>query len=167
MQPKSPLMLKKYAKLSLIAGAVVLVDQITKAMVVRELPLHHAKTVIKGFFNLVHVHNPGGAFGLMADMSPAIRTAVFVVVSSMAIGLILYFYHTTPANRPWLATGFALIFGGAIGNMIDRVRMGAVIDFLDFYISNWRWPAFNIADSAITAGVGIFVLHLLLKKTAL
>ena len=160
-------MFKKYLKLVLISGVVVLLDQITKAMIVRELPLHHAKTVIEGFFNLVHVHNPGGAFGLMAGMSPAFRTALFVVVSSMAIGLILYFYHTTPSNRPWLATGFALIFGGAIGNMIDRVRMGVVVDFLDFYVNSWRWPAFNIADSAITLGVGIFVLHLLLKKTTL
>lgn len=160
-------MFKKYLKLVLISGVVVLLDQITKALIVRELPLHHVKTVVKGFFNLVHVHNPGGAFGLMAGLSPAFRTALFVVVSSMAIALILYFYHTTPSNRPWLAAGFALIFGGAIGNMIDRVRMGAVVDFLDFYVNSWRWPAFNIADSAITVGVGIFVLHLLFKKTTL
>jgi signal peptidase II len=159
-------MLKKYLKLILIAGVVVLLDQLTKMLIVRTLPLHTARPVIDGLFNLVHVHNPGGAFGMMAGMSPAIRTAVFLFVSAMAIGLILYFYHTTPANRPWMAIGFALIFGGAIGNMIDRVRMGSVVDFLDIYVGSWHWPAFNIADSAITIGVGIFVLHLVLKKTA-
>ena len=160
-------MLNKYLKLLLVAGTVVLLDQVTKLLIVRTLPLHTVKPIIDGFFSLVHVHNPGGAFGMMASMSPAIRTAVFLVVSAMAIGLILYFYHTTPANRPWLATGFALIFGGAIGNMIDRVRMGKVVDFLDFYIGNWHWPAFNVADSAITIGVGIFILHLVLKKATI
>lgn len=159
-------MLRKYMKLTLIAGGVVLLDQVSKAAVLRELGLNQVTTVIKGFFNLVHVHNPGGAFGLMAGMSPVFRSALFVVVSAVAIGVILYFYHTTPANRPWLATGFALILGGAVGNLIDRVRMGSVVDFLDFYLGRWHWPAFNIADSAITIGVGIFLLHLFLKKTA-
>lgn len=158
-------MIQKYVKLVLIAGSVVLLDQLTKAVIVRELPLHHVIPVVNGFFNLVHVHNPGGAFGLMAELGPALRTAVFIFVSALAIGVILYFYHSTPAGRPWLATGFALIFGGAVGNMIDRLRMGAVVDFLDFYLGSFHWPAFNLADSAITIGVGIFVLHLLLKKT--
>lgn len=160
-------MLKKYLKLILIAGAVILLDQLTKMLIVETFPLHTVRPVIDGLFNLVHVLNPGGAFGMMAGMSPAIRTAVFLFVSAAAIALILYFYHTTPANRPWMATGFALIFGGAIGNMIDRVRMGSVVDFLDFYVGSWHWPAFNIADSAITIGVGIFVLHLVLKKTTI
>lgn len=158
---------RKYLKLILIAGVVVLLDQITKALIVRTIPLGGAQSVIDGFFNLVHIHNPGGAFGMMAGMSQPVRTAVFLVVSALAVCLILYFYHTTPENRPWLANGFALIFGGAVGNMVDRVRMGSVIDFLDVYAGSWHWPAFNIADSAITAGVGIFVLHLVLKKTTL
>jgi signal peptidase II len=160
-------MLKKYLKLTLIAGIVVLLDQLSKALIVKVLPLHSARTVIDGFFNLVHIHNPGGAFGLMAGMGPAVRTTVFLIVSAMAVGLILYFYHTTPADRPWLATGFAMIFGGAVGNMIDRVRMGAVVDFLDFHIGGWHWPAFNVADSAITVGVGVFVLHVVLRKTTI
>ena len=95
----------KYLKLILIAGVVVILDQITKLLIVKTLPLHTVRPVIEGFFNLVHVHNPGGAFGLMAGMSPAIRTALFLFVSAMAVGLILYFYHTTPANLPWLAAG--------------------------------------------------------------
>ena len=160
-------MTKKYLKLALIAGLVILLDQVTKMLIVKALPMHATKPVIDGFFNLVHVLNPGGAFGLMADMSPTVRAIVFLVISAMAIGLILYFYHTTPDNRPWLATGFALIFGGAVGNMIDRVRLGAVIDFLDFHFKSLSWPAFNVADSAITTGVGIFVLHLVLRKTTL
>lgn len=151
----------KYAKLTLIAGGVLLLDQLAKAAVVRSLPLHASVPVIEGFFNLTHVLNPGGAFGLMAGLSPGLRSLVFLLVSALSVGLILYFYHTTPPGRPWLAAGFALILGGAIGNLIDRLRVGAVVDFLDFYVGSWHWPAFNVADSAITAGVGIFVLHLL------
>jgi signal peptidase II len=73
-------------------------------------------------------------------------------------------YKKTPATHPLLASGFALIFGGAIGNLIDRVRFGKVIDFLDFFIGNLHWPAFNIADSAISVGITIFAVHLVLKK---
>jgi signal peptidase II len=97
-------------------------------------------------------------------MSVVVRTVVFLFISSLAIGLILYFYIKTPSGFAFLAAGFALIFGGAIGNLIDRVRFGMVVDFLDFYIGKYHWPAFNIADSAITVGLIIFLYHLLFKK---
>ena len=100
----------------------------------------------------------------MASMSPTVRTVVFLFISSLAVGLILYFYIKTPPSQALLATGFALIFGGAIGNLIDRVRFGNVVDFLDIYLGNLHWPAFNIADSAITVGIFIFIFHLLFKK---
>ena len=156
--------LPKYARLALIAGLVVLADQISKALVAAYLPLNQQIPVVDGFFNLTHIQNPGGAFGFMAGVSAAWRTAIFLVVSSVAVGLVLYFYIKTPRSYSWLTAAFALIFGGAIGNLIDRFRFGVVIDFLDFYIGQWHWPAFNVADSAITVGVGIFAFHLLFKK---
>jgi signal peptidase II len=73
---------------------------------------------------------------------------------------VLWFYHRTPPERRWLAGAFALILGGAIGNLLDRLRLGQVVDFLDVYIGQWHWPAFNVADSAITVGVGLFLLHM-------
>ena len=155
---------KKYIILTVVAGLVVVLDQITKALIIDSVPLHHNLTIISGFFNITHIHNPGGAFGLMANLSETMRTIIFLFISSLAVSLILYFYHKTPPNYPFLAIGFALIFGGAIGNLIDRVRFGIVVDFLDFYIDNLHWPAFNIADSAITVGIFIFVFHLLFKK---
>jgi len=100
----------------------------------------------------------------MANMSETVRTIVFLLASSVAVGLILYFYIKTPPLYSFLAVGFALILGGAIGNLIDRVRMGVVVDFLDVYIGKYHWPAFNIADSAITVGIFIFGFHLLFKK---
>ena len=154
----------KYIRLIGVAGVVVLADQITKALIVKYLPLHKSITVIAGIFDITHILNPGGAFGLMAGMSAVVRTVVFLFISSLAVGLILYFYIKTPRGYALLATGFALIFGGAIGNLIDRVRFGMVVDFLDFYIGKYHWPAFNIADSAITVGIFIFIYHLLFKK---
>ena len=92
---------------------------------------------------------------------------VLLLVGSSFVGLIFYFYIKTPQSQAWLAAGFALIFGGAIGNLIDRVRFGVVIDFLDFYLHKYHWPAFNIADSAISAGIIIFLYYLVFKKASL
>ncbi|MBT8331616.1 MAG: signal peptidase II [Deltaproteobacteria bacterium] len=154
----------KYVKLAVIAGAIILLDQVTKEIVLRSIPLHAAVPVIEGFFSLTHIHNPGGAFGLMANLSPVMRSIIFLFISSLAVGLIFYFYKKTPAHYAWLSAAFALIFGGAIGNLIDRIRFGTVVDFLDFYLGNLHWPAFNVADSAISIGIGIFLYHLVFKK---
>jgi signal peptidase II len=157
----------KYIKLVVFAGIIVLLDQITKALIIGYVPFHKTIPVIRSFFNITHIQNPGGAFGLMANLGPTLRSIIFLFISSLAVGLIFYFYKKTPANYPWLAAAFALIFGGAIGNLIDRVRFGFVIDFLDFYVGSLHWPAFNVADSAISIGIGIFVFHLLFKKMPL
>ena len=154
----------KYIKLACIAGAIIFLDQVTKEIVLRSIPLNTTRPVIDGLFNLTHIHNPGGAFGLMADLSPLMRSIIFLFISSLAVGLIFYFYKKTPAHYAWLSAAFALIFGGAIGNLIDRIRFGKVVDFLDFYLGNLHWPAFNIADSAISVGIGIFLYHLVFKK---
>lgn len=154
----------KYIKLVIIAGGVVLLDQLTKALVQRTIPLNTIIPVIGGFFNLTHIYNPGGAFGLMANLGATLRSIIFLFISSLAVGLIFYFYKKTPVHYTLLAAAFALIFGGAIGNLIDRIRFGKVIDFLDFYLGNQHWPAFNVADSAISIGIGIFLYHIVFKK---
>jgi len=153
-----------YGRLLLIAGLVVLADQATKLLVAHTLPLYQSQAVIPGFFNLTHIHNPGGAFGFLAGQGVVVRRLVFVCMSGAAAALVFWFYRQTPPGQRWLSFGLALIFGGALGNLIDRVRMGKVIDFLDVYIGRWHWPAFNVADSAITVGILIFVVHLLLVK---
>jgi signal peptidase II len=155
---------KKYLRLLLVAGALILLDQATKLIIVENMRLYDVVTVIPGFFRIVHVHNPGGAFGFLANTGVVWRQIVFLFISGAAVFLILYFYHRTPDTHLFLSTGFAMIFGGAVGNMIDRVRLGIVIDFLDFHIGDLHWPAFNVADSAITVGIGIFIFHLLFNK---
>ena len=156
--------INKYKRLIAVACFVVIVDQITKALILYNLPLHHSISVIPGFFSLTHIHNPGGAFGFMANQSSGLINIFFLFISLLAIFLIIYLYRNTPKTHPLLATGFTLIFGGAIGNMIDRIRFGEVVDFLDCYIGTLHWPAFNVADSAITVGIVIFIVHFLFKK---
>ena len=154
----------KYPKLAVISGLVIILDQITKIIILKNLPLYHSITIIPGIFNITHIHNPGGAFGFMAHQDSSLRNFLFLLLSSLAICLIFYFYKKTPQKYSLLSACFALILGGAFGNLIDRIRFGKVVDFLDFYIGNYHWPAFNVADSAITVGIAIYLFHLIFKK---
>lgn len=153
-----------YLKLAIITAIIVVTDQITKGMILRNVPMYESIPIIPGFMNITHIHNPGGAFGIFAGQSPLIRKILFLFVSSAAVCFVFYIYRNTPRSFSLLQTSFGLIFAGAIGNLIDRIRFGTVIDFLDFHIKTWHWPAFNVADSAITIGVTIFVIHFLFDK---
>jgi signal peptidase II len=157
----------KMTRLGVVAGSVLILDQVTKALILAYLPLGGSIPVVRGFFDLTHVHNPGGAFGFLAGMSAEVRSLLFIAVSLVAAGLILYFYWQTPPGQRFLSGGLALIFGGAVGNLVDRMRFGIVVDFLDVYAGSLHWPAFNVADSAITVGVGIFAYHILFRKIRL
>jgi signal peptidase II len=154
----------RYAKLLMIAGTICIVDQIVKALIVATVPVYQTIPVIPGFFNLTHIYNPGGAFGFLSGSSSVLRHGFFLVASIAAMGLILLLYAKTPPGQGWLEVGLSLILGGAIGNVVDRIRIGKVIDFLDVYIKDLHWPAFNVADSAITVGIGLFIYHLLFKE---
>lgn len=156
--------MNRYLKFFLIAGVVVVLDQITKILVLDKIPLYHNINVIPGFFNLTHIHNPGGAFGFMAAKNASWLNIAFLAASFFALGFILFFFKNTPPKFRFLSAGLSLIFGGAIGNIIDRIRFGEVVDFLDFYIGSVHWPSFNIADSAITVGVAIFIYHAVFQK---
>jgi signal peptidase II len=148
----------------LIAGLVVILDQASKLLVRTHIQIYQSIMVIPGFFNITDVRNPGGAFGFMAAGSQGIRLLLFVGVSAIAMALIVYFYRQTPKSHPYLSAALAMIFGGAVGNLIDRLRFGAVVDFLDVHVGVYHWPAFNLADSAITVGIAIFILHVVLGK---
>ena len=145
----------------------MILDQITKALVLKYLPLYHSKQVIPGLFNLTHIHNKGGAFSIFANTGFTwLQYFLFILAPLLAMGLIFYLFKNTSRTDQWLRGGLALIFGGAAGNLVDRFRLGEVVDFLDFYLGTHHWPVFNIADSAVTIGIGIFILHLLSNRTA-
>jgi len=153
-----------WVRLALISGSIVFFDQISKYIIKINLELYDNIIVIENYFNITHILNPGGAFGLFASSSPEIRKFIFLFVSSIVALFILWFYKKSASNYIFLSCGLALIFGGAIGNLIDRFQYGKVVDFLDFYIGTYHWPAFNIADSAITIGMGILFYHIIFNK---
>ena len=153
------MMYQKYIKYGAIAVAIIIADQITKWMIANTVTYIQVIPVIPGFFNLVHIQNPGSAFGLFANYNSLVRNIFLMSTSIIAICFVVYLFVKAPQEYPFLAVGLALIFGGAIGNMIDRFRLGSVIDFLDFYIGRFHWPAFNVADSAITIGMIIFIFY--------
>ena len=134
-----------------VALGVALLDQGVKVWIRTHLPLHETISIIPGLFDITHVANVGAAFGILAHAGPW-RELFFQVVSVAAmLGLALY-YYTAPRRDRLLFWSASLILGGALGNFIDRVTLGHVTDFLDFYVGTYHWPAFNVADSAITVG---------------
>jgi len=147
-----------------LAGAVVILDQATKLLVQRAFRLGESLPVLPGVFNLTYVLNPGAAFGLLAGAAAAFRGPFFIAVSVLAIAVICYYHARYARGHPLPTVGLALILGGALGNLIDRLRVGMVIDFLDFYLGAYHWPAFNVADSGITVGVGLLLVEMLRER---
>ena len=154
-------MKRKYWVLLIFFFGILLLDQWTKSLIIQKLLLYQKVEVIQGFFNIIHVRNTGGAFGIFGGDKGGFGSILFVVVSLMAIGVIIFLFMKIKEDEKTLALSFSLILSGAIGNLIDRLRYGEVIDFLDFYLSSTHWPAFNIADSAICIGIGLMALELL------
>lgn len=151
-------MQSRYRIVSLLALSVLALDQLTKFWVAAVLPPWTSKTVIPGFFNLVHVLNKGAAFGFLSDLDAAWRPYFFIAATALAIVLILHLLRTVPREDKVLFTALGLILGGALGNLTDRIRLGAVVDFLDFYIGKYHWPAFNCADIAISIGAVLLLV---------
>ncbi|MCU0589264.1 MAG: signal peptidase II [Syntrophobacteraceae bacterium] len=149
-----------------VVGSVVILDQITKLLVDRFLPLYSVKPVIPGFFNLVHARNTGAAFSLFAGSPSTLRTTLFIVLTVAVVGVVVYTYGKLNREDVWTRSALALICGGAIGNLLDRMRLGEVIDFLDLYIGAYHWPAFNVADSAITVGACLMAVSLFKAQDA-
>ena len=144
-----------------IALSIVIVDQIVKAIVRREIALNESITVVPGFFDLTRVHNTGTAFGFMNATDFPFKTVILACIAIGALAALAMYAATLPAGQ-WLARiGLALILGGAAGNLIDRITAGYVVDFVDLYWSGWHFWAFNVADAAITVGVAFVILDLL------
>jgi signal peptidase II len=157
---------RKYTLLLITVGAIVLCDQVTKLYVDAVMWPHQSITVIKNYFAITYVRNPGGAFGLFAQADRAIVRPFLLGLSAVAVVIIILMYRSTPADRRSVRLAFSLIMGGAIGNLIDRLHFDEVIDFLDVHWYQYHWPAFNIADAAISVGVAILCWDLLFGKAS-
>jgi signal peptidase II len=155
---------RKLALLLPIVVAGVALDLATKLWVVEALPLGAQIPVIDGLFNLVHVQNRGAAFGLLAHWSPAFGRLFFIATTGLVIMVVGYLWWRLPPGGGPAALGYSLILAGALGNLMDRVRLGVVVDFLDFYWGRYHWPAFNVADSLVCLGAAFLVWAILAEE---
>ena len=151
---KEPLVSHKSLLTSATVATIVLLDQATKMLIVHWLALHESVPVFESFFHLTHARNTGAAFSLLAEAPASFRQPFFLVTTIIAVGALLFFLRNVEESASWTIVAIASILGGAIGNFIDRVLYGEVVDFLLVHWQGYYWPAFNVADSCITVGVG-------------
>lgn len=149
----------------LIAVAVILLDRASKWLVESTISLHESIAVLPGFFRLTHVQNSGAAFGLLADSPSEWKMAILVLFSLLALVVVSALLWKNSHAMTSTGVGLALILGGAVGNLWDRLFSGHVVDFFDFYVGSYHWPAFNIADSAIVIGAFLLVAEILFAKS--
>jgi signal peptidase II len=148
----------KYPLVGGVALVVIAADQATKLWIASTMHLHQSIAVLS-WFNLTYVRNTGAAFSMFADNSSAFRVPFFVATAIVAAIALAYFVRHTPARQRLTLVACGLVLGGAIGNLIDRVAYGEVIDFADAHWHGMHWPAFNVADACITVGVGLLLLR--------
>jgi signal peptidase II len=156
-------MKKNSSFLGLIA-ALVIADQITKSLVVRWVGLYSSHAVIPGFFNITRIHNKGAIFGAFSQTSNHLVFLLLTAASLIALGMVVYYFIKTPASDWKIKLALSLILAGALGNFVDRVFRGSVVDFLDFYVNGWHWPFFNVADSCITVGALLLIIFFVFRK---
>jgi signal peptidase II len=147
----------------LIAMLVVSIDRITKMAVAQRIGLHDSIDVVPGLFRLTHVQNQGAAFGLFADSPSEWKVAMLIMFSVAALAVVSALLWKNGNAMNTTAIALSLVFGGALGNLWDRVAAGRVIDFLDFYVGSHHWPAFNVADSAIVVGALLLLSEIFLS----
>jgi signal peptidase II len=152
----------KFVFVLALALAVVGLDQASKSLIQHRMEMYQSIPVIDGFFHITYVRNTGGAFGFLHEANAAIRLPFFISVSILAVGALLYFVRQVEARQYLLLAALGAILGGALGNLTDRMWMGTVVDFLDVHYRGWYWPTFNVADSFISTGVVVLLLHSLL-----
>ena len=148
----------------LVSGTLIL-DRMTKTWIQDQFALHESASVIDGFFNITYVQNTGVAFGIFSSIVSPVKSVLLSVFTAFAAILVVAYSVRSPARNRLLQVALALILGGALGNLYDRLAYGYVVDFLEFYIGTYHWPAFNIADSAITIGVVLLALEIIRNET--
>lgn len=158
---------KRYLVLFAISVVIVAIDQFTKMNIHGSYQLGESMVVIPGFFNITYVRNFGAAFGFLAQTHPGFREIFFLAMPPAALLIILMIMRTVKDTDRWQVLALSSVFGGAVGNYIDRIRFRYVIDFLDFHYKEiYTWPAFNVADMAIVGGVMVLLLLMFLEKKA-
>ena len=143
---------------------IFVLDYLTKFWITKKISPYHTKEIIKGFFSLTHIHNRGAVFGFLATSPNPNIFILLTILSFAAFVFIIYYFLRIPATEKYLKFSLSLVLGGAFGNLLDRLIHGYVIDFFDFYIKKYHWPAFNIADASITIGAIILIATIIFRR---
>jgi signal peptidase II len=154
----------RYRLLFLVSLVVLAFDQATKLYIDRRFALYESVSVFENFFHITYVRNKGAAFGILADNT--FRVPFFIAVAGIAAIGIIWYLHKLSNGQTLHVLALSLVFSGAVGNLIDRIRLGEVIDFLDVHWYQHHWPAFNVADSAICIGVGLLLIDMWRQESA-
>ena len=155
---------KKYFLTTFVSLSVIILDQCTKYFIVKSFALHQSLDIIKHFVAIVYARNKGIAFGLLSGQASGTRTILLIITSLLAIAFIFYLLSSLKGKQTYANITLSLILGGAIGNLIDRIRWGEVVDFIDLHWYHYHWPAFNCADSAISIGLVLLLIGIITKK---
>jgi len=139
-------------------------DQLTKAIVAQKIPFLNSKSIIPGFFNLTHIRNRGAIFGFFSQSGSQPLFIMLTLASLAALTFVIFYFLKTPTSERLMLISLSLILAGALGNLIDRIFRGYVIDFLDFYVKKWHWPSFNISDASITIGAFFIIFIFFFRK---
>ncbi len=150
----------------LMAGALLVLDQASKSWIAAKLGLYETIKVIPGFFNLTHVRNKGAVFGVFNHLPGNTVALLLLGLSLLAFVLVLAYFLKTPPEQKLTRFTLALVMAGALGNQIDRVFRGSVVDFLEFHVRRFYWPTFNVADSCVTVGAVLLIYIFFLRRTA-
>lgn len=150
--------IRRYLVGVLLTNAVILVDLLIKRVMANSFSLGERVQIIPGFFAITYILNPGVAFGLLSNWNSWLRLPFLLALAVVALAFILYLYFGPLANERLPGVALPLIAGGALANLYERLTVGAVVDYLDFYIYSYHWPAFNVADASITVGVALLFL---------
>ncbi len=143
---------------------LLIADQLTKAIVAQKISFLSRKSIIPGFFNLTHIRNRGAIFGFFSQSESQFLYILLMLVSLTALGLVIFYFFKTPTSERFMIISLSFIMAGALGNLIDRIFRGYVIDFLDFYVKKWHWPSFNVADASITIGAFCLIFVFFFKR---
>lgn len=145
---------------------MLILDQVSKIFIVRNLPLSSSLNIIPGFFNLTHIHNRGAIFGFLSQSRSQVVFYLLMLASLIALSLVVYYFFKIPPEEKSFEISLSLILAGALGNLIDRIFRGYVIDFLDFYVKKWHWPSFNVADASVSIGAVFLIFILFFKRSS-
>ena len=156
--------MKRHAPYLVLIACLIAADQISKAVVAKTVPFYGSVSVIPGFFAVSHIHNAGAIFGMFNGSGSKLVAILLTAATLTAMGMVIVYFFKTPTSQKAMRFALALILAGALGNFIDRIFRGHVIDFLEIHVKKFYWPTFNIADSCISIGAVLLVFILVTRR---